>query len=252
MKITVTGKHLAVFFILLVVAVAGYLTKDRMKEVSSLFSNDAEKTVNLALKYLKAEDLQNSIKHLSTDYSLNLLGNYPYYKIETWSLKSEKVTKEKYMIQVNGATTNAFGAKLQRNPIFVVEKQNQKWEITDSYGFVTSSKLDDIEGSTKTDMEKHKLLEETKEKVIIEDWSFYSSYSSSVEGKATIYNGSQVPVKFVKILITYRNKAGEVVNSDDTYAISSEPLRPGQRKNITWYTSDCYNCYKASVKLDFN
>ncbi|MCF7908538.1 MAG: hypothetical protein K9L86_06700 [Candidatus Omnitrophica bacterium] len=252
MTINVSAKHIVIFILLLAVILLGYFNRETIKiGIDSLFSNNGEKTVNLALKYLNEQDLEQISKYFDTSYSINLflVGKYSYFKIEKWKLKTLKKEKDKYWIQVYGSTINAFGMKLERKPIFIVRKKFSEWQISDSYGFVADAKLNNISDDSKSDMEKHELLEEAKQKVIIEDWSFGSSYSNSVEGKATIYNGSQIPVTNVKFHITYKNEYGKVVNTDYTYAIGSEPLKPGERKNIEWYTSNC-NCYKCDKKCD--
>lgn len=250
MTITFKPKNFIILVLIVVIGFTGYYFRDKLQ---GLFVNGAEKTAEKALKYLKdskSEDSSEEFTLFSTDFTINVLSNYSYYKIDEWKLKSIAIDNEKYKVEVEGVTTNGFGAKLERNPIFVVEKEGNNWVITDSYDFAVIDKATDVYG--KSDLEKHKMMEEMKEKVKIESWSFESSYGGSIKGVGTIVNNSDMTVSFVKFVIEYKDNSGNIVNTDETYAVGADDLLPGQRRKFEWYTSNCYDCNKASANLNFD
>lgn len=229
-----------------------FLFKDN---INQFFISDSYRTVDSALSYLKNEDpggIKNAIDLFSNEYVTNLMARYSYYKVDDWKLKKVEDKSGRTLIYVDGTATNAFGATLKRRPVFVMEKVEGKWKITDSYDFFVFDKLDDNNVVGKSDIEKNNLLMGIRQNVIIESWSFQRSYGSSVEGKATIVNNSDLPVTFIKLEITYYDRMDNVSNTDETYAIGGDALRPGQKRNIEWYTSNCYQCNKARVRLNFD
>lgn len=252
MTINIKPRHFIIFGLVITLGISGYLFRDK---ISGLFISGSQATVDKALNYFKnqkSDDKDGGLSLFSTDFTIDLLMYHSYYKIEEWKLKVKDEKDGKSFVQVDGSATNAFGAKLQRQPIFVVEKKDGQWRITDSYDFFVFDKIKDIYALGKSDREKHKMMEDVKDNVKIEEWSFSSSYGESIKGKATIVNNSDLPVSFVKLEITYYDNSGNVTNTDETYAIGGDQLRPGQRRNIDWYTSNCYRCKKASVRLKFD
>jgi hypothetical protein len=250
MTITLKPKHFIIGGLIALIGFSGYYFRDKFQE---LFASGGEMAVNNALIYLKNTNENNTSDGLtlfSTDYMFDVLSNYSYYKIEEWKLKSKSIDNGKYKIDVEGTTVNGFGAKLERTPTFIVEKQNDIWVITDSYDFAVIDKMETAYG--KSDLEKHKMMEDMKEKVKIEDWTFSSSYGGSVKGNGTIVNNSVVAVSFVKFVIEYKDKSGNIVNTDETYAVGADDLLPGQRRKFEWYTSNCYDCNTASSRLNFD
>jgi hypothetical protein len=249
MTITLKPKHFLIGGAFAAIGFSGYYFRNDIKE---LFTSGAEKTVDKALAYLKNTKNGNAaegVKLFSIRYVDDILSNYSFYKIEEWKLKSEEIEKAKYKVDVDGTTINGFGAKLNRTPSFIVEKRDDSWIITDSYGFAVIEKMEKF--NDKSDIQKHNLMEDLKNKVVIENWSYSESYGDNVKGKGTIVNNSDMPVSYVKFAIEYKNNNGEIVNTDETYAVGSDELLPGQKRNFEWYTSNCYNCSKASSYLKF-
>lgn len=250
MTVTFNTKHFVILGLIAAIGFSGYYFRDKFQ---GLFVSGAEKTVDNALKYLKnskSEDGLDSYSLFGTDYTIGILSNYSYYKIEEWKLKSKSSDNGKYKVQVEGSATNGFGAKLERSPTFVVEKQGDKWVIVDSYDFAVIDKAKDAYG--KSDIEKHKMMEDMKEKVKIESWTFESSYGGSIKGEGTIVNNSKMTVSFMKFVVEYKDNSGNIVNTDESYAVGSDDLLPGQRRKFEWYTSNCYDCNKASAYLKFD
>ncbi|TDE15552.1 FxLYD domain-containing protein [Dyadobacter psychrotolerans] len=235
---------IAIAVILLVSASAGFFFKD---SISILFGPKA--AVNKALTMFKTQKLEEgSTSVFDYSYVSTALEKYKYYQIDEWKLTSIEKDGKTY-VEVDGTTTNAFGAKLQRNPVFVLTKTLGDWRIIDSYGFFVFDGDMDIPG--KSDLEKDKLMQDMKEKVKIDKWSWNrTGYGGAVEGKGVVVNESELPISYLKMEVTYSDNAGNVVNTDETYVVSDK-LAPGQRKQFTWYTSDCYGCDNAQVKLLF-
>lgn len=72
----------------------------------------------------------------------------------------------------------------------------------------------------------------------------------TIRGRAC--NEGAQPAAFVKIGCDYLNKAGSVVNSDFTYASSSDPIQPGACKEFTLMerNSDDWERYRTYVMTD--
>lgn len=225
--------------------------------ISTIFQSKAKRNVDKFLTVMNNEnpntdEIKSLTEIMDKDY-IRMLSHNSYYKISSWKIsKSEDdPLNNKYtLIYVEGKIKNAFGAELNRNPIFVVSEDSK---IIDSYKYIALEKYSEL---NKSDMGVYRLLEGLKENVKIESWSWQSDYSiyspGRVEGKATIYNGAEVPVSFVKLEITYYDNAGNVLNTDDTYAVGADDLQPGQRRVVTWSTYNCEGASSANVNLSFN
>jgi hypothetical protein len=50
--------------------------------------------------------------------------------------------------------------------------------------------------------------------------------------RGRVQNGGTAPVRFVKVEAQFTDKAGNVIDKDFTYAVSSEPLNPGESKTF--------------------
>ncbi len=239
------------------IAVILFVIDLNIDSIGSIFQSKAKKNVDKFLTIMNIENpSSDEIRILSEiidkDY-LSMLSQNSYYIITSWKIskiEDDPLNNKNTLIYVEGTTKNAFGAELKRNPIFIV---NDDSKIIDSYKYVALDKYSEL---NKSDMDVYRLIEELKEKVIIESWSWQSDYSiyspGRVEGKATIYNGAQLPVSFVKLKITYYDNSGNVVNTDETYAVGGDDLLPGQRRVVTWSTYNCEGASKANVYLSFN
>lgn len=239
------------------IAILAFMVYENWDSVGQIFQSKAKRNVDKFLTLMKIEnpsenELKDIVKIISPEY-IGLISKNSYYKIENWKIdktENDEFNPSYTKVFVLGSAKNAFGAELKRNPIFVLDGKDQ---IIDSYNFIANQKYSDL---NKSDMEIYNLVNSLREKVKIENWSWHSDYSSyspgRVEGKATIFNGSEVPVSFVKLEITYYDKYGNVVNTDETYAVGGDDLLPGQRRVIDWSTYNCEGAKKASVKLNFN
>ncbi len=242
------GLSIAVFLIVI------YLN---IGSIGSVFQSEAKKNVEKFLTVMNNENPSSDdlriLSEIIDNVYISMLSQNSYYKIDSWKIsKSEgdPLNNKNTLVYVEGTAKNAFGAELKRNPIFIV---NEDSKIIDSYKYVALDKYSEL---NKSDMGVYLLIEELKEKVLIESWSWQSDYSiyspGRVKGKATIYNGAQLPVSFVKLKITYYDNTGKIVNTDETYAVGGNDLLPGQRRVVTWSTYNCEGASKANAYLSFN
>ena len=67
-------------------------------------------------------------------------------------------------------------------------------------------------------------------------------------------NNSEKTVKFVKVKLSYLDKNGNVVDTDDTYACGSEGLAPGESTKFDTMQKDTNNEFQSvSVSIyDFD
>lgn len=122
--------------------------------------NEEFKTVDQALAYFKNPELFDEVPDVfGFHFENDLLHNYSYYGIDDWSLEVKERKEELVHIQVYGTTINAYGAELERNPVFVLKNDSVLgYEIVDSYRFfVFDSELD--ESIRISDMVKHAMSE---------------------------------------------------------------------------------------------
>lgn len=122
--------------------------------------NEEFKTVDQALAYFKNPELFDEVPDVfGFHFENDLLHNYPYYGIDDWSLEVKERKEDLVFIQVYGTTINAYGAELERNPVFVLKNVSVLgYEIVDSYRFfVFDGELD--ESIRISDMVKHEMSE---------------------------------------------------------------------------------------------
>lgn len=236
----------------LVVSTAIYFGYSYRNNLIKLFDHPSEKIVDKAVDYLINDN--DSFKRSSlftSEYINDVLSNYSYYKIYKWTRLYSDINDDNATIEINAITKNKLGVENERKIKLKLKKINNEWLIYDSYNLFVFKMIDEKYDFNYSDNEKHKITSELPVKIKIENWSFSEVFGSSVKGVATISNESKIPVSFVKLEIKYKNNNGEIVNTDETYAIGAEPLFPNDKKTIEWYTTSCYNCYKANVYLNF-
>jgi hypothetical protein len=121
--------------VFIVIGLTVYLYKEN---ISGIFVSPAQKTVDKALHYFKYPEKDNNIKDqlFSLDYLMDLLMNHSFNKIDEWKLITKRTEKyDKVFVQVEGLVNNVYGGKYERKPMFLVEKINGEWVITDSFDF---------------------------------------------------------------------------------------------------------------------
>jgi len=243
MKTNQSTKYAIAVGFIIAISVGIFIFKDSLE---LLFG--PKKAVNKALTMIKTQKPDGTLV-FDDRFLTDLMQKYSYYQIDEWKLSTRDLSDGVKLVGVEGTATNGFGAQLKRNPVFVVENKSGEWLVTDSYGFFVFDKLPDLKD--KSDMQKHDLIVDMKEKVKIEKWSFEDTGYGAIKGEGVIVNESEIPVSFVKTKIEYYNNNGDLVNTDENYAVSGD-LEPGERKQFTWYTGDCNGCKTARIKLIFD
>lgn len=242
-------KNIAVTTIIVALAVLAYYVSDNV-----LYLFGPKSAANKALSFLKnsGKSSQSAFDIFETQYFVDIVAKYPYYNIENWKLKSTNIDAKNAIILAEGTRTNGLGITSDIAVILMAKRSiiDDHWQISDSDGlFVIDEFPSSI--SANSDKEKVAILAEIRDKVKIETWTFhYHSYGTK-KGIATIMNNSKYPVNNVMINIQYKDIDGNVVNTDETYAIGSTPLQPGDRKIVDWYTSNCYDCHSGNAELIF-
>ncbi|GGC41021.1 hypothetical protein GCM10011386_36330 [Parapedobacter defluvii] len=238
MTITFQKRHFVILGVIAVTCFFGYYFRGKLLDQ---FLNSPEKTVNNALNYLMYNKAESS-GLFSTRYEYGVLKNYSYYRIDNWQLTSKSIGFQTYLVEV-------IEASLGRNVVFVVEKAGNGWTIIDSYNFVVINTVGDMNG--KSDIEKYVLMSDIKENVKLEHWKYELLRGGIIQGWGTVVNNSKTAVDFIKFVMEYRDKSGNIVNTQETYAIGGDYLLPGQRRKFQWFTYNCYDCRKGSAYLKF-
>lgn len=67
-----------------------------------------------------------------------------------------------------------------------------------------------------------------------------SKYTTKATG--SVYNYGTKTVNYVKVKVSFKNSSGTVIDTDWTYAVGSEGLKPGESKKFT-----CYADYDSRI-----
>lgn len=86
---------------------------------------------------------------------------------------------------------------------------------------------------------------------VVENWSWESGYAGSASGKGIVVNNTTYQIPRVKYKITYKDRAGSLITTDDGY-VTIDALEPLGSKSFTFYTSYVGNAQTASIELVFD
>lgn len=218
------------------------------------------------------KEYESELKKLYSDFD-----NFEsYYKSDTFSINKIDVKEGFVVVDVNNRFTNGFGKRSDREIKLILRKDvNGNLEIKDSMGLSGIEDSDDFTFAVKvgcldikvdtTDQQKinaisyanlfktEKFLEvylELLQQVEVTSWDWRSGYGGSASGKGIVKNNSDYSIPSLKYKITYKDRAGSEITSDDGY-ISYNPIKPGESKSFTFYTSYVGNAERASINLEF-
>lgn len=90
-----------------------------------------------------------------------------------------------------------------------------------------------------------------RKEVNITSWDWETGYGDSASGKAIVKNNSNYDIPKLKYEITYKDRNGDEITTDDGY-VTHDELSSGSSKAFTFYTSYVGNAQKASINLDFD
>lgn len=202
----------------------------------------------------KAQKATIDYSNVSNEYKALFIES-AYYTSQTWTLVAEAESDTAIVVKSTGKTFNGSGAPVENHQEFGLKKRNGEWKITNSYK-VLEEYLDfevvDNQWDFYWDREKHKILQELKEKlklkILVPAHSGYFSYETR-QGKLKLINDSDYDIKGVKILIEHFDSKGNSVNTDQTSVW--DIIRKHGYREFDWYTSDCSQCARQEFKINF-
>lgn len=157
--------------------------------------------------------------------------------------------------------------------IFITKDKYSEWFIYNSRGLVTVDKdtewfgrrtgtftkktLNDLELADKLNIlggmmvsKYWELFRELRTKVVIQNWSWETSYDGTAHGEARIKNNLPYSIDGVKYHITYYDRQGNYMAEDDGKV--SKSLNPGEKYSFTFWSSNAKYPSTANLRLDFS
>ena len=223
----------------------------------------------------------NAIKSDKTDEVIALYPSFEnfesYYKSDSINIKSCSIKDDLITVSLTNNFTNGFG-KLTQSDISLFFKKDSldNIKIFDSKGLTDFSKNDTYLFSVNygcinkevdtSDQQILKILKKTKpimtdeavnvylelmKEVKVVDWNWETGYRNSASGDAIVKNYSSFSIPNLKYKITYKNRYGNEITSDDGY-VSYDPIEAGESKSFSFYTGYVGNASKASIELIFD
>lgn len=200
-----------------------------------------------------------------------------YYKSD--SAKVNSVTEKDGIVTVSALNsfTNGYGKLTQKNILLYFKKDSvenltlydskglSSFEDKDAYKFGVKSGCVNLATDT-TDQQLRiatmkaevLMIDKTLEVytqllkgVKVVNWEWESGYSGSASGKAIVKNNSTFRVPRIKYKVTYKDRRGNDITSDDGY-VSYDAIDAGESKSFTFYTSYVGNASNATISLDFD
>lgn len=246
--------------------------------LTSCDSSKAKKCANDFFASIKAEDETKMDKLYPSMSELK-----SYKKSDGANVKDvTSLGDDKYKVTVTNSYTNSFGKTFETDiDLFIKKNARGDFFIYDSKGlcgYEDSSDTEDIykfclkTGCIKdrnlTDINTAKQIKEgyklaahllvqimslLESEVKVVDWEWETSYySNSASGKGIVHNGSSFDVDNLKYEITYKDRNGTPITTDDG-TVSYSTIPSGQSQSFSFYTSYVgAKASKASIHLVFD
>jgi hypothetical protein len=199
-----------------------------------------------------------------------------YFKSDSARINSISYKTNAIIVSIHNRFTNAFGKTSEKDITLFFKKDTiNRLLIYDSKGLTSFEENDYYELGIKagcinittdtTDQSISKALEqaklailekafdtylELKKNIKVVTWSWETGYSGSASGKAIVKNNSYFNIPKLKYSITYKDRAGNDITSDDGY-VSYDNIPPQESRSFTFYTSYIGNAVRASIELTF-
>lgn len=236
----------------------------------------SKKVVKEFFEAVKVEN-ESKMKELYPDIE-NLSS---YKKSDKISIMTTSKTDKGYEVVLTNSYTNGFGKATESQiSMYVKQKDDGTWIIYDSKGLTTFDSDDKaeklyqfalntgcIKGVDMTDqvnaegIKKAMLLlakfisvveANVERNCVVKDWSWESNdYSDSAYGQGIVVNNSDYPLKNIKYKVTYKDRNGNVVTSDNGY-VTYDELPEGSSISFSFYTSYVGNASRARIELNFD
>lgn len=204
-------------------------TETNMKQMAEIENNIYQYTYRNGKEYFKlgwnelgtADRFSKIIRDLYSEISINNKNNYRSF------------LKSKYSISW--------------------EELNKKWDL---YGFSTEKKYNNASEEERYFKKIIKDLYEKKEqkdlkingKVSVTELKRTSSYDNYLV-TGSVKNTTKNTVYFVKVKITLLNNKGEIINTDNTYAVGDEGLKSGESSTFTCYIDKVEGTTKCKASV---
>jgi hypothetical protein len=230
---------------------------------------------------LASKEFFSAIKSGDTERATSLyagFGELPsYFKSDSISVREVFVMDTLVVSKVRNYFTNLAGKKSERDidlyfarekdePLVLVDskgmsdfKDNEDYTFAVSTGCIDpgSDTLDlrvSMQLKVANDLMIAKTLDlwlELRVGCVVENWSWETGYSGSASGKGIVVNNTTYRIPRVKYKITYKDRAGSKITTDDGY-VTYDALEPLGSKSFTFYTSYVGNAQTASIELVFD
>lgn len=200
-----------------------------------------------------------------------------YYKSDSAEIVSTTEANKVITVTANNRFTNKLGKpNLERICLYFRTDSQQRLQLYDSKGlsdfrdndeYVFGSKTGCIDTRTDTtDQQILRKLKKAKQVLVAEavsvyldlkadirviDWSWESGFGGSGSGHGIVRNASTFNVPNLKYKVTYRDRLGNAVTSDNGY-VTYDVLDAGESKSFTFYTSYIGDASRATIELLFD
>ena len=196
---------------------------------------------------------------ITEDYANLVMGKY-FYTIKNWKLEIRPMDfdlvseNSMLMVEATGETHNNRGTPKKVVQRFALTDKFGKWQIDDSYGFVSERlnfDIADTQWDFYWDRKKEEVLKElqSKLKLSVLVKGYRTTYSDYARGKLKLENNSDYDIKGVTILIEHFDKDGLSVNTDKKTVW--DIIRKHGYREFDWITGDCAKCVKQEFKISF-
>ena len=230
---------------------------------------------------MASKEFFSAIKSGDTERATALYAGFAelpsYFKSDSISVREVLVMDTLVVSKVRNYFTNLAGKKSERDidlyfarekdkPLVLVDSKGlSDFKENDDYQFAVSTGCIDTRADTldqrvcaqlkmANDLLVAKAVDlwlELSAGCVMDTWSWESGYRGSASGKGIVVNNTTYRIPRVKYKITYKDRAGSPITTDDGY-VTYDALEPLGSKSFTFYTSYVGNAQKASIELVFN
>jgi hypothetical protein len=230
---------------------------------------------------MASKEFFSAITSEDTDRATRLyagFGELPsYFKSDSISVREVIVMDTLVISRVRNYFTNLAGKKSERDiDLYFARKKDKPLVLVDSKGMSDFKENEDYTFAVSTgciDPRSDTLDQRISERLkvanellvaktvdlwkelrlgcVVEKWSWESGYAGSASGKGIVVNNTTYQIPRVKYKITYKDRAGSPITTDDGY-VTYDALEPMGSKSFTFYTSYVGSAYTASIELVFD
>jgi hypothetical protein len=238
---------------------------------SSKDKKEAERQTIEFFKFLKLEkekeagQLYSGFKNFST-----------FYKSDSVYIKNIAFQRERIVVIAHNVFTNGFGKRNEQDIDMIFRKDSlgkirlvdsrglTEFEDKDEYkygrqtGCITDADSTDQQILVAIDKASTMLVDkatdlyfEIKNKINVVTWNWESGYGGSASGKGIVRNESTYSIPGLKYEISFRDKSGGQVTSEEGY-VTYDVIKAGESRSFSFYSSYVGNASNASINFKFD